>query len=137
MTGVAVTAADRGDVFQVIADSNRRKMLRILAEHEQPVSDLAGHFRMSQPSVSEHLRILRSAGLVEFRREGRQHIYSLKPMRLREVADWIATFDRFWEAKLDALGAYLAKPASPGDAEQPSGRVERPRAALSFEMEID
>jgi DNA-binding transcriptional ArsR family regulator len=85
-------------------------LLRRLGEEgEKPVTELLKPFRMSQPAVSKHLRCLRNAGLVRTRTEGRQRFYRLEAKRLREVHTWISFFERYWDAKLDALGEYLEK----------------------------
>lgn len=97
------------DVFHAIADPTRRRMLEMLRDKELAAGDLAGSFRMSQPSVSQHLRVLRDAGLVRTRRLGRQRIYQIRPRHLRTVVDWVAHFDKFWDDRLDALGRYLEK----------------------------
>jgi len=77
--------------------------------------ELAVHFKMSLPAVSQHLRQLREAGLVEERRQGRQRIYRLEATPLREVADWLSHFEDFWRTRLvklrDHLDAAKAKPA--------------------------
>lgn len=97
------------DVFLALADPTRRRMLRMLRDSEKPAGDLARRFRISQPSVSQHLRVLREAGLVRTRRLGRQRLYQIRPRQLRIVVDWISYFDKFWDQKLAALGKYLEK----------------------------
>lgn len=104
-----VRIASDTDVFHALADPTRRQMLHLLAERDRPVMDLVGSFNMSQPSISEHLRILRRVGLVRTTPAGRQRIYSLEPMPLKEVADWVAFFNHFWDEKLQALGRYLSR----------------------------
>lgn len=99
-------AAD-SDVFSAIADPTRRRMLDLLIEGERAVSELVAAFAIAQPSVSEHLRVLREVGLVEARREGRRRLYRINATKLRELADWLATYSRFWDKRLDALGSYL------------------------------
>lgn len=81
------------DVFHAVADRNRRRILDLLIEHEGPVKDLLPSFGISQPSVSEHLRILRNVGLVEARKRGRMRIYRVVPQRLKDIADWLTKFD--------------------------------------------
>jgi DNA-binding transcriptional ArsR family regulator len=76
------------DVFRAIADPNRRRMLDLLRTSERSVGELAKPFRMSMPAVSQHLKVLRNAGLVRERRVGRQRIYRVQPARLREVLTW-------------------------------------------------
>jgi DNA-binding transcriptional ArsR family regulator len=98
------------DVYVAIADPTRRALLRRLAdEGEKNVSDLTVPFSISQPAVSKHLRILRQAGLVRSRKEGRLRLYEINPRKLRHVHDWVSHFEKYWDAKLDALGEYLNK----------------------------
>ena len=98
----------RRDVFQAIADPTRRRMLGLLAERERPVMELVDHFDITQPSVSQHLRVLRDVGLVSIRKAGRQRIYQLNSGPIRNVADWVRQFERFWDERLDRLEGYLA-----------------------------
>lgn len=99
-------AADH-DVFLAIADPTRRAILHRLADGEQTAGDLAAPFRSSQSAISQHLAVLRDAGLVRVRAEGRQRVYRLHPAPLKRVQQWISHYERFWSQKLDALGAYL------------------------------
>lgn len=94
-------------VLHALADPTRRALLGLLAEAEQPVNALAAPFAMSRPAVSQHLRVLRDAGLVVERRVGRERLYRLDPTPLAEVRDWLRRYDRFWGERLDALGDYL------------------------------
>ena len=94
-------------VYEAIADPTRRSILDALAAGEQPVNRLAEPFVMSRPAVSQHLRVLREAGLVRERRVGRERRYSLDATPLGEVAIWIATYRRFWANRMDRLGAVL------------------------------
>ena len=80
------------DVFRAIADPNRRRMLDLLRSGERSVGELAKPFRMSMPAVSQHLKVLRNAGLVRERRVGRQRIYRVQPARLREVQKWASRY---------------------------------------------
>lgn len=83
-------------------------MLDRLCEHgEAAALELGRGFKASQPALSKHLKILRDAGLVRVRRDGRMQIYSLEPKPLLEVVSWIETYRRFWEDRLDALGRHL------------------------------
>jgi DNA-binding transcriptional ArsR family regulator len=96
-----------GDVFHAIADPNRRRMLDTLANGELAAQELAGHFDMSFAAVSQHLKVLHHAGLVKRRAQGRQRIYSLAPLGLREVEDWTARYRRFWRSRLRRLRSFL------------------------------
>ena len=97
------------DVFRAIADPVRRRILVLLADGEQPASELAAEFDVTFSAVSQHLKLLRDSRLVSERRDGRQRIYRLEPKPLEEVSEWIAHFEQFWVERLGALGTYLKK----------------------------
>jgi DNA-binding transcriptional ArsR family regulator len=99
------------DVYKAIADPNRRIVLDILARKEQPVSALLARVTLTQPALSQHLKVLREVGLVTQRREGRERIYRINPGPLKEVSDWVAHYENFWHARLDALGEHLNRKA--------------------------
>jgi DNA-binding transcriptional ArsR family regulator len=104
------SAVAESDVFYAIADATRRALLlRLATEGEKNVSELLEQFPISQPAVSKHLRILREAQLVRSRKEGRERLYKIQASKLREVYDWVAHFEKYWDEKLDALGEYLDK----------------------------
>jgi DNA-binding transcriptional ArsR family regulator len=100
-------ASSDTDVFHAIADPHRRRLLDLLTAGDLPAQELADRFTISFAAVSQHLKVLREAGLVARRAEGRQRIYSLTPERLQEVADWSAGYRKFWESRLKRLHAYL------------------------------
>jgi DNA-binding transcriptional ArsR family regulator len=101
-------------VFAAVASPARRQLLGLLLEHGPlPVQDLAAHFAMRRPSVSEHLRVLKDAGLVSERRAGRQRYYHLEPQPLQELSQWLSPYERFWRNKLSGLRELLD---SGGDA---------------------
>jgi len=95
------------DVFHAIAHPARRAILVSLKGGEKPAGELARPFRVSFAAISQHLRILKEAGLVSERRAGRQRIYQLQPKPLKEVLSWVDEFDAFWNARLDALAEHL------------------------------
>ncbi|HWB79811.1 MAG TPA: metalloregulator ArsR/SmtB family transcription factor [Nannocystaceae bacterium] len=97
------------DPFAAIADDTRRLMLRELADGERSVGDLVERFALPQPAVSKHLKVLRDAGLVRVRVEHRHRYYALEAAPLAPVLDWVRYFERFWTARLDALGDHLRK----------------------------
>lgn len=99
--------APSADVFHAIADPTRRRILDLLADREMPATAIAEPFEMSQPAVSQHLKVLRNAGLVTQQKAGRQRRYKLEPERLKQVYDWLAHYERFWTEKLTKLGQYL------------------------------
>ncbi|MFI0404824.1 ArsR/SmtB family transcription factor [Actinomadura sp. 3N508] len=96
-----------GDVFTALASPIRRELTALLLDGPRPVNQLASHFDMSRPSVSEHLRVLRDAGLVSERRSGRQRIYRLEAEPLRELSEWLSPYERFWREKLSELRKLL------------------------------
>ena len=102
----------RADVYRAISDPTRRALLDLLAGREQPVSALTKRFTMTQPAISQHLRVLREAGLVQERRQGRCRLYRLQPEPLREAYDWLARYERFWRQKLAELGEHLRRTES-------------------------
>jgi DNA-binding transcriptional ArsR family regulator len=94
-------------VFSALADPTRRAILAHLALGETSVGELAEPFAMSLPAVSKHLNVLETAGLIRRERQGRLRRCRLTPARLKEAADWIGDYRRFWEAQLDSLARYL------------------------------
>ncbi len=99
--------AGSGDVFAAIAAPARRAMLAKLATREMPVSELAASFDMTLSAVSQHLSILRDAGLVAPTKKGRQRVYRLEPQPLQTIAEWLAFYEPFWNDRLHQLGQYL------------------------------
>ncbi len=95
------------DVFRAVSDPTRRQILDRLRGGDQRTRELTARFGMSQPAVSQHLRILRNAGLVRFDRRGRDHWYALEPEALREVYDWVEHYRAFWDDRLHNLGDIL------------------------------
>ena len=95
--------------FAIIAEPNRRAILTLLLSSERSVGDIERHLRLSQPSVSKHLRVLRDAGFVESRTDAQQRLYRLRPEPLMELDEWLIPFRRFWSKHLDALEQHLDK----------------------------
>ncbi|MFJ4771059.1 ArsR/SmtB family transcription factor [Streptomyces uncialis] len=94
--------------FAALASPVRREVLRLLRdEGPQPVAALASRFDMARPSFSEHLRVLREAGLVSESRAGRQRLYRLEASALYEVQEWLHPFERFWRDRLRSLSDVL------------------------------
>jgi DNA-binding transcriptional ArsR family regulator len=106
---MVVTADREQDVFGAISHPARRRMLDLLAGTDRSVNAIAGHFQMSRPAVSQHLRILLDAGLVAERRHGRERRYRFVPARLAPVRDWIAHYEQFWDDHLHRLQKQLSK----------------------------
>jgi DNA-binding transcriptional ArsR family regulator len=97
------------DVFAAIIHPARRRMLDLLIETARSVNALAGHFQMSRPAVSQHLRVLLDAGLVTEQRHGRERRYHFVPERLGPVRDWLEQYERFWDDRLKRLQKLLTK----------------------------
>lgn len=96
-------------VFDAIGHPARRRMLDLLARADESVNSIAGHFTMSRPAVSQHLRVLLDAGLVTEQRHGRERRYRLVPERLAPVRDWLALYERFWDDRLQRLQKMLTQ----------------------------
>jgi DNA-binding transcriptional ArsR family regulator len=94
-------------VFDIIAEPNRRAILGLLVSSQQSVGDIERQLRMSQPTVSKHLRVLREAGFVESTVDAQRRLYRLKPEPFEELDAWLARFRRFWSAHVDALERHL------------------------------
>src|ERR671924_849132 len=95
--------------FAVVAEPNRRAILSLLLSSERSVGEIERELRLSQPSVSKHLRVLREAGFVESRIEAQRRLYRLRPEPLMELDAWLAPFRRFWSKHVDALEQHLSK----------------------------
>jgi DNA-binding transcriptional ArsR family regulator len=124
--------------FEIIAEPNRRAILSLLVSSEQSVGEIERQLRMTQPTVSKHLRVLREAGFVESTVDAQRRLYRLNPKPLQEIDAWLAQFRRFWSAHVDALERYLdrmenqhstlQKPASPkGKTKKTTRRKPRTR----------
>src|SRR4030088_3779129 len=100
-------AATRSEVFNAIAEPQRREILVLLRAGERPVTELAQALRMTQPGASKHLRVLREVGLVRDRKAGKQRLYSLDVRELRLVHEWTGGVERFWNESFDRLEAYV------------------------------
>jgi DNA-binding transcriptional ArsR family regulator len=97
----------RRDVFQAIADPNRRAILSMLAQQRLTLNGVAENFRISRPAVSRHIKILKECGLVVVIPQGRERYVEVKFDRLNEVADWIEQYRQIWEARFNRLDDLL------------------------------
>jgi DNA-binding transcriptional ArsR family regulator len=99
--------------FDVLGDPVRRRILELLAGGETSAGDVAARVRdefgISQPAVSQHLRVLRDNGFAVVRAEGTRRLYSVDPSGLQEVDAWVEQFRGFWDSRLDALGTEIAR----------------------------
>jgi DNA-binding transcriptional ArsR family regulator len=99
-------------VFEIIAEPNRRAILSLLVSSQQSVGEIERQLRMTQPTVSKHLRVLREAGFVESTVDAQRRFYRVKPEPLQEVDTWLAPFRRFWSTHVDALERHLDRMGS-------------------------
>lgn len=99
----------RRDVFQAIADPNRRAILGLLANQKLTLNSVAENFQVSRPAISKHIKILTECGLVVITQQGRERYCEAHLTKLNEVSQWVDQYRRFWTAKLDALEAFLEK----------------------------
>lgn len=110
------------NVFEIIAEPNRRAILSLLVSSEQSVGEIERQLRMTQPTVSKHLRVLREAGFVESTVDAQRRLYRLRPEPLQELDEWLAPFRRFWSAHVDALERYLDRMDQPASAKKKTRR---------------
>ena len=100
-------AATTSDVFNAIAEPQRREILVLLRAGEWPVTELAQELGMTQPGASKHLRVLREVGLVRDRKAGKRRLYGLDASGLRSIHEWTGGFERFWNESFDRLDEYV------------------------------
>ena len=101
--------------FAALADPTRRQILADVALGDRRVTDLARPHDMSLPAVSKHLRVLENAGLLLRRRYGRVHEMQLDAKPLKQAAQWVEEYRKFWEGSLDRLAEYLEKENRPSE----------------------
>jgi DNA-binding transcriptional ArsR family regulator len=97
------------DVFNAIAEPQRRQIVDLLAQGPRSVNEIAEALDLKQPQTSKHLRVLRQVNLVSVRTEGKQRLYSLNAEKLQPVHDWVKTYERFWNERFDRLADYLSQ----------------------------
>jgi DNA-binding transcriptional ArsR family regulator len=99
--------------FDILGDPVRRRILELLARGEQCSGDIVDviqrEFGISQPAVSQHLKVLRESGFADVRADGARRVYSIEAAPLREVDAWVSQFRGFWEHKLEALATEIAR----------------------------
>jgi DNA-binding transcriptional ArsR family regulator len=117
--------AELDRVFGALADTTRRGMLERLSRGETNVTTLGAPYRMSQPAISKHLRVLERAGLIERSRHGREHRIRVNPGPIDDARGWIAAYVGHWKRQFDAVEAYLAERSR--DLERGRSRRKRSR----------
>jgi DNA-binding transcriptional ArsR family regulator len=121
-------AATTSDPFNAIAEPRRREILTYLAVAERPVGDIVTSLRIDQPSVSKHLRVLRSVGLVRVRCEGRHKFYRTDAEAIRPLHEWTGTFERYWQRQLLGVKKRAEEKANQlnSNFDQPTAFKEKP-----------
>lgn len=95
-------------IFHALADPRRRSILELLATNGQmSATEIYGKFDVSNPAVSQHLKILREAELVQVEKDAQKHLYSLNPQRMRDLEDWIRRTTSLWDERFDRLDSLL------------------------------
>jgi DNA-binding transcriptional ArsR family regulator len=114
--------------FDVLGDPVRRRILELLADGEQAAGEVGAtirqEFGISQPAVSQHLRVLRDSGFATVRSAGTRRLYAVDPAPLQEIDRWLQRYRAFWDLRLDALGTELAR-----GRRKPAGSAPRPQTA--------
>ncbi|MFN8453194.1 MAG: metalloregulator ArsR/SmtB family transcription factor [Anaerolineae bacterium] len=103
------------DVFNAIAEPQRREILNLLAQGELSVNEMVEALRLRQPQVSKHLRVLREVGLVSVREARQQRFYQLNSAGLKPVHDWVKPFEQLWNERFDRLADYLNQLQNKGE----------------------
>ncbi len=101
------------DVFQLLAEPSRRQLLDALRHGERSVNELVDLTHMPQPSVSKQLRLLLDSGVVNLRKAGRQHLYTIQGSPLREASKWLSYYERFWAEGLSRMDEVLKEETRP------------------------
>lgn len=106
-------AKTNSDIFNAIAEPQRRQILELLIDGELTVNEIAIKLDMRQPQASKHLRVLREVDLVRVKQVGKQRYHRLEPQNLKPIFDWAGGFVRLWESRFDQLDTYLEKLQQP------------------------
>jgi DNA-binding transcriptional ArsR family regulator len=115
MARLATTA----DVFNAVAEPQRRDILNLLALGERSVNDIAESLRARQPQISKHLRVLRHVGLVSVRGSGQRRLYRLNGEGLKPIHDWVKPFEQLWNQRLDRFDDFLHELQTKGKKRYP------------------
>lgn len=101
----------RRDVFQAIADPNRRAIISLLSKQKLTLNGVAEQFEVSRPAISKHIKILTQCGLITVTQQGRERYCEARLQKLSEVSHWVEQYRIFWTKKLDALERFLEEEA--------------------------
>lgn len=96
------------DIYQALADPTRRQIVELLAAHKQlSATQISQKFQMSPPAISQHLKVLREAKVVDMEKRAQQRIYSINPLSIDEISQWIEKLKKRWEEKFSRLDEIL------------------------------
>lgn len=107
----------RADTFRALSEPSRLQIVELLRSGPSSVGTIANTLAIRQPQVSKHLRVLAESGVVEVEPVARQRIYHLRAEPFEEIGEWVDSFERLWEARLDSLGTYLRTRSEEADAD--------------------
>ena len=113
--GAVARASTTSDIFNAIAEAQRREVLDALIAGEKAVGAIVNDLSMSQPQVSKHLRVLSEVGLVRCRAEGRRRLYRLEPEHLRPLREWLVKYEQAWNDRMDRMDDYLKELQQEGE----------------------
>ncbi len=98
----------RRDVFQAIVDPTRREIIALIADRQPlTLNQIAEHFDITRPAISNHIKILNECGIISIEQVGRERHCKIQPGNLKEVSDWIGQFNRLWEQRIDSFEKYV------------------------------
>lgn len=97
----------RRDVFQAIADPTRREIIDLLARQSMNLNAIAGHFDITRPAISNHIRILNECGIITIEQMGRERFCKIQPDQLKQISDWAGRYEALWVNKIDSFEKYL------------------------------
>src|SRR5688572_30980777 len=97
----------RRDIFQAITDPTRREIIDLLARQPMNLNAIAGHFEITRPAVSNHIKILNECGIIAIDQVGRERICKIQPDRLKQVSDWAGKYEELWIQKVESFEKYL------------------------------
>ena len=96
------------NAFAALADDTRREIVLMLVKNgELSASDISENFDMTPPAISQHLKVLREAKIVQMKRQGQKRIYSVDKIGINEIGDWLTDIKKLWHKRLDSLDNYL------------------------------
>jgi DNA-binding transcriptional ArsR family regulator len=119
MSQAALTEDELDRAFGALADPTRRAILARLSNGDAGVLEVAAPFRMSQPAITKHLKVLEGAGLISRHRDARRRLCRLEAKRLEELSKWVGTYREFWEESFERLDGYIDTLQQGPQAENP------------------